>query len=314
MDQIFNELSVSECYENKYAANAGIERMMMLISALSHCGFNLVLRVVQSFSNLFISPDYTMSEWARDRTVNANRDLQRLFLTATTKSPYIEELIADTEDNCLIEFKYEDQPALGLGLAYLWKTAVVSMDCDIRFTQPTVVVELYKICNSASYSQSISVESIYSFDQLQAACSASHEKQIASVDNGKALVKLLPTIFAHISCADDAISQLSNLTGSEQFFREIIRHFSILNHTMSQWDGGLFDPKGLTWSSESESTLNQFGKYRQFVCTDGNLRQFSLHTKIIASNQRIYYYPDFVKKVIHVGYVGSHLPTTRFKT
>jgi hypothetical protein len=313
MDQIFNELSAGDGYADKYAASQGMERLMRLTHQLSQCGFHRVLRVVEGFSQLTISPGYTMSQWGRDRTIGADRDLQRLFLTVTGKSPYIEQFLADAEDNALIEFKYQNQIAFGLGLAYLWGSAALSLDGDVRFTQPSIDMVCYQLRENTESNEMVSVRLIYSIESLVAACSALQEKQIAGIDNGKQLIAKMSALFTHIACGVEAVKQLSYLTGSEQFFPEIIRHLSILNTTMEQWRSGPFEPKGLTWSPESESTSNQFSASRQFVCQDAVNRQFSLHTKMKSANQRIYYFPEFDKRVVHIGYVGVHLPTTKFK-
>ena len=314
MDQIFNELSANGCYEDKYAASAGMERMLRLSSNLAECGFSRVLRVIEGFSHLPIAPGYSISQWARDNSIGADRDLQRQLLTSATRAPYVEQFIADAEQDYLIEFKFDNQLAMGLGLAYLWGSSVLSLDSDARFSQPYIEVVFHQLCDHNESTETVSVSSVSSSVQLEEACRSLQERQIAGVDSGKSLVEQLPTLFSYLACGKEAVKQLSALKGSEQFFQEIIRHLVILNTTMQCWSAGPFDPQGLTWSPESESTLNQFAASRQFVCTDGESRQFSLHTKMMSANQRIHFYPVVEKKLVHIGYVGKHLPTARHRT
>lgn len=314
MDQIFNELSANGSYADKYAASAGMERMLRLSLALNRCGFSRSLRLIEGAGQLQLSSDYTLSEWSNDRSAGANRDLQRLFLTSASRAPYVEQFIADAEQDCLIEFKFQGQSAMGPGLAHLWGIPVLSLDGDSLFTTPSFAIEYQQICADNETSETVNVISVTHADQIDPICQSLQSSQIAGITDGRKLVASLPDLFPNLVCSSNAASQMMELTGSEQFFQEVIRHLSILNATMGKWDGGIFEPLGLTWSPESGLTLSQFGKTREFVCADGICRQFSLHTKMKSANQRIYFYPEPEKRRVHIGYVGKHLPTTNFRT
>lgn len=314
MDQIFNDLSASGCYADKYAASVGVERMLKLSAKLGDCGFSKVVRVVEGFSQLLLAPNYTMLQWATDRKVGANRDMQRQLLSAATSAPYVEKFIADAEEVALVEFLYQNQPALGLGLAYLWESFALGLDGDVRFTGGSVDIQVHQIYDDTETTETVSVCSVSDSTQADTACEKLSSSQIAMIMNGKQLVEMLPTLFPCLACAPSAVKQLDALKGAEQFFREIIRHLHILCDTMQEWTGGDYDPKGLTWSSESASTMAQFASSREFRCQDDVVRQFPLHTKMMSANQRIHYFPSTEDKVVHIGYVGRHLPTTRYRT
>lgn len=314
MDQIFNELSANGSYANKYEASAGMERMLRLSNDLTHCGFSRNLRVVERFPELLIAPDYSIHQWSTDRSIGVDRDLQRQLMSIVTRAPYLEELIADEEHDSLFEFKFDGQLVYGLGLAYLWESFALSMDGDVQFSQSNIDVEFYQVCDNIQSSRIISVNLVSNSDQLEAVCSSLKKTQIANVDNGKSLVEQLPILFPNLACGGEAIKQLSALNGCEQFFQDIIQHFFILNNTIQNWSAGPFIPQGIKWSRDSEATLNQFAHSRQFCCNDGKTRQFSLHTKIMSANRRIYFDPEIEKKVVHIGYVGKHLPTVLYRT
>jgi hypothetical protein len=56
---------------------------------------------------------------------------------------------------------------------------------------------------------------------------------------------------------------------------------------------------------------------RDFICLDGQQRQFSHHLKLFSNNWRIYYSEVRVENAggrAHVGYVGVHLPTVKYPT
>jgi len=80
------------------------------------------------------------------------------------------------------------------------------------------------------------------------------------------------------------------------------------------WNGSFdFDDfkekTGINFSPESQSTLNQFSKERTFRLPDGENHVFSWHIKV--GDTRIYFYPK--NDVIYIPYIGTHLPTKKFR-
>lgn len=314
MDQVFNELSANGCYDDIYSANAGMESLVNLSRELSKIGFSNKLRTVENFRQLLLAHEYTIQNWATDRTVGANRDLQRWLLTSTTKTPYIETLLEEEQSHRVFEFKYDEKQCYGFGLAYLSDCGAISLNGDPRFSQPEVSISFLEIGNDYEVNKSISVTSIYNFEQLGDIKADLAKKNIEKIKNGKMLIKQIPVIFPFLEVARKAESQIESLSGSEQYFSDILRHFEILNETMAEWHGGRFEPQGIEWSTESESTLNQFSECRTFCCKDSIVRVFSLHSKIRGANQRIHFYPITERQLVHIGYVGKHLPTSNHRT
>jgi len=315
MDQVFNELSANGCYDDIYSANDGMESLVNLSRALSNIGFSNKLCTVEDFRQLLLTDEYTIQNWVTDRKVGADRDLQRWLLTSTTKSPYIEALLEkEQRSHRVFEFKYDEKQCYGFGLAYLSDCGAVSLNGDPRFSQPEVAISFFEIGENYEVNKSISVNSIYSLEQLGDVKADLAKRNIEKVKNGRMLVKQMPVIFPYLVVAGHAENQIESLSGSEQYFSDILRHFEVLNETMAEWQGGRFEPQGIEWSTESESTLNQFSKCRTFFCKDDTVRLFSLHSKIRGANQRIHFYPITEHKLVHIGYVGKHLPTSNHRT
>lgn len=315
MDQIFNELSTTfRLYESKYTASKGMEKLLQVSAILNKFGFSNVIRTVEGFSQICIAPGYTIKEWATDKHIGANVDLQRKLLTFSTKSPYVESFIAQYEEKSVLEFKFENKIALGLGLANLWGTGVLSLDCDESFCKPHINVEKYELSEVAETLEVIPVLSFYSEKNIDDIKEKLKKEQCARITTGIKLVELSTEIFPAITFSDEAKSQLLALTGTEQYFPEVIRHFLILNQTMQSWERGEYNPQGISWSPESKTTMAQFGDKRVFKCSDGVSRKFNLHTKLFSANHRIYFEPILESKTVHIGYVGKHLPTVKYKT
>ncbi len=137
---------------------------------------------------------------------------------------------------------------------------------------------------------------------------------VKEIINGSKLLEQSERLFPNLSFSQKAQKQLLELTGSEQYFQEIVRHIKVLNETMKSWSNGPFEPQGITWNPESEPTLNQYATTRQFKCSDGVVRLFSYHSKLMSANKRIHFYPITEHHIVHIGYVGDHLPTPTYKT
>jgi hypothetical protein len=67
-------------------------------------------------------------------------------------------------------------------------------------------------------------------------------------------------------------------------------------------------------SGEKETVRNdpRLRKVREFWLDSGEKVLFENHIKL-SSGFRIYFYPDPNQRRIHVGYIGRHLPTARYK-
>jgi hypothetical protein len=138
---------------------------------------------------------------------------------------------------------------------------------------------------------------------------------LGSITNGRDLIKNANDMLPFLSFCSIAIDRVKDFQGSELYFPEVLRHLFILNATMREYCGGAFTPN-LDFSTESESTMSNatYARMRSFLCNDGIERQFKLHSKIKSANKRIYFSPNPAQKIVHIGYVGDHLPTKKFPT
>ena len=315
MDQIFNELSANGSYGSKYDAYAGMERLARLSRAMAKIGFGPNLRTVRGFEQLPISHGYRICDWVNEKVIGVDKDIRAWFLTFASKSPYIEDFMEESQDNSLVEFKFGDDICLGLGLAHLWGCGALSLDGDVRFTEPDIKLSRYSLEDDGSEStELVEAKSWYSEDQLPSIGEVFNEIGRRSITDGAMLLSESPTLFPSLRIGEGAAKSLRTLTGSEQHFPEIIHHFRALDKAMCEWAAGGFSPQGIKWSGESKSTKARFFKERRFVCSDGKKRQFNYHSKIMSANFRIYYIPDQTDRVVYIGYVGKHLPTTKHRT
>ena len=316
MDQIINELSVTGEYQDCYVANAGMQHLLSISKHLSTKGFQQTIRTTQDFISRNLVDDYTIQAWATERTMDTGqRDFQRYFLTLATKAPYIEDFISDNEqDDKIVEYKHTLGVSFALGLADLWNAPVLSLGCSDQFQKDYVCLVKTSITENGENDQDVKILNLWRIEQVTEFTGELETMAWRSVKNGKDLIQEAPYLLPQLRICESACKQIEDLSGSEQSFPEILRHLLILNKTMETYTEGSFEPGNITWSVESPSTLQQFSGCREFECKDGEIRTFSLHSKILSANKRIYYLPIPQENIVHVGYVGKHLPTTRYRT
>lgn len=314
MDQIFNELSVSACYPDKYAAQAGMEVAVDVSLCLAKLGMSKTIRTTSDFKMRYLASGYTIDQWSRDKNINKEKRLH--FLAYATKSPYIEYFYEEKEQGDeLFEYRYGKDIALGLGLAYLWGISSISLGGDDRFIDGKVAISEYRVIGAEESNNNILVFTFSKTEQVELCKDSIQQCLCCNINNGRDLIKNAKEMLPYLSFSQKAIDQVRGFWGSEQFFHEALHHLFILNRTMREWTEGTFTPN-LDFSTESPSTMKNraYTRQRFFMCDDQIERQFRLHTKIKSANKRIYFFPIPEKKVVHIGYIGDHLPTTKFPT
>jgi hypothetical protein len=316
MDQIFNERSVSCCYTDKYAAQSGMENVITISRELSERGLSPDIRTPEDFYARKLATEYSIVQWATDNNVDIEQ--RRYFLTHATKAPYIESLIQESDENRgLREFVYEGIEALGLGLAYLWDSPSLSLCGDIRFAiDPVQITQQILTDEGELHETQVDVCSLCRKDHIENRAAWLQNRLQRSVTTGNELIENREQLLPHLQFSQNAINQALQLTGNEQYFHEMVRHLFVIETAIREWQSGALRLGNVTYSHESQPTMDNrtLREKRQFVCQDLEKRTFSLHTKIKSANKRIYFFPLLEEQVIHIGYIGDHLPTVLYGT
>ncbi|MDT8446517.1 MAG: hypothetical protein RRB13_06420 [bacterium] len=311
MDQILNERSLEQPYQNRSKARQGIKQFVELSLLLKKFGFSTGIRTTRDFSTRPLTPDRSVYDCIYDRENRGDPTFQ-LFLTMVSKAPFIEDLLENRANYNLVEYKYHDAPALGLALAHQTNNFVLSFQGDQRFEADQLQLEMIQFCNEQIESSLVLVPNLSCAAQAQ-----KRQQEILNlqgkVKSGADLVQQAVSRYPFIALCDSAKKQLMALNGSELYFSEIQRHLQILNDTMQSWEAGPFSPEGLTWSFESQPTMtnSDLKAMRTFRCPDGSQRICERHTKMMSANQRIHFLPLQEEGKVLIGYVGIHLKTSK---
>lgn len=315
MQLVFNELSADGRYENIFHANEGVKRLISLVCRFEkELGTGLIMPY--DFRSLELShfQNYTFEKLLNSSVLD--HESRSTFNRLIDKAPYFcTDSNSENSDEMVIEddYYYQCNRCFGFGLACETDGYTLSLDCNDEFCRSPIPVEHHLMGEDAEIEiREINIQNIYSEMQIDGVLSNLKKDKLNSIRKGKQLVEYISDELHHLALSKTAVKQIKKMCGMEPYFPEVRRHLNILNQAMKDLsDGRDYDLNqyGLRCSPESESTLNMYSQERTFECQDGVTRLFSYHSKINIDAWRIYYEPDCINKIVHIGTITRHLRT-----
>lgn len=307
---VFNELSLTPPAENVYVARQRMEDFVKTLNSAVQNGVSNKFRANAEFFNSALAPEYSIGNWVVDSEVNLDT---RLFLQLLqTQYPFLTK----EEENLLAAYKLANQTAEGLGAAYLLESLAVSLNSapiwnfnSLTLIQETIVDDELNI---------IEEEVI-----VKHACSESHvlehaewieHRVISGVDDGADLWDRRESLFPTLIFCEHIGKELESIDSGNPILRQIIKKLLEIEAQASIWEDGQFDIDVISADPESEATLQQYSQERTFECPDGELRLFSLHTRLAPGYWRMHFFPDPETHQVIIGYIGPHLQIVNSNT
>lgn len=320
---VFNELAVAPTYRDhaitKYDANQWLEQFSLLLYRAGQ--MNLAgLRTYAHPHEIELVAGYTLQEWFNDRQFSS--DLRLRLQTIFQSLSRLPEFPENQQGNPLLEYRHDGALAYGLGAAHLLESIAISPATGHPTWQTdhlALAITEIEEDNGALSSKTGVVLHMSEEQHLTAHIGWILERLKTSVPNGKALSKKTKVWYPHLVFCKDVEAQLKQLAGGTPLFRRIINRLFELENYCREWSDGSFIVQKLPNSStESESTMQQYGHLRVFVCPDGEKRTFDYHLKGLPDHWRIHIWPDEqgifreandpARKIL-IGYIGKHLLT-----
>jgi hypothetical protein len=341
MEPVLDELSLTP--SDEMSASLRVRTLAETLRALDKLGAPRLLRSVRDAVDRDLGDGRGLREWCFDRATD--RDAGRLLAQRLASQPFVdgeEGLFAAAEGAGLVEARVEGQTALGAGLVALNDGVLVLLWGATWRPQRPIQVDLLKVDPDDEESKERhSVLSVETPNDVTDAENELRDQLYRSVKSGAALLQRAEELLPRVRFGPDAIDHLKSFTGSEPFFRQIVRHLRTLDLTVAHWkESTPFKPIGITFSVESKATLDHgtYGEMRYFsvpkrknsksVSSEHTPKdsaehalkeQWSLHTKMTGGDGARMYY-RFVTGVdngvpwaeVQIGYIGPHLKTVRF--
>jgi len=290
--------------------------MIGVVRAVRAKGFGQSLRTHRALMSEELCVDYTVAQWISDHEVD--RESRSFFRTLATKAPYIEDSIERYEADKAVAYECRVAGARcdGAGFAYLFDCPAVACRGDPRFEQSIVLVDVTRIGEEGDLvDETYEMCSLATVDHVRERSAWLINRVNAELSDGEALLRTAPAALPFLRFGATATKQVKGLTGGEPFFRQVLRHLRALNDAAEIWDGGQLLPLGITFSDESQATLQNAAlrARRTFPCSDGMRRLFHLHSKPTGGNVRIYFLAtNPTTPTVEIGYIGPHPKSAKY--
>ena len=312
---VFNELSISSKDIDKLQARELMSTLVDTLREATKAGVESILRTSEDLNSMKLAPGYSIAQWRTDREVD--RDQRNFLIVLTAKSPYN----IDTTDEIQAQFNLTDvsfqgQKSEGLRFTAITDSIAISLSSAPEWNESILSIDLTEIDSEGQI--------VCRLTDIKHASSKQHIKELNpwirdrichDIKNGSQLWLNRSKLFDRIDFCDCVEKQLIDILAGDPKLIHIVNIFSTLNQKCQSWDTGSLSLEGLDESGESESTRKNktFRKKRTFRCPDGQERVFDRHIKLKFCNWRIHFLAETSGRVI-IGYVGTHLPTTRYST
>ena len=313
---IFNELSSP--FSTRTEANKHLRTFLSTCFEARRFGFKTLHLHENIGKNLYewlIAPDYTISQWLQ----NSEEDIKNQFRDIIIRTPLLtDDYPIEKERNELSEFKIHKQFAYGVGTAYLLETFCVSfLSLDLWDTDEIKNVEHWYLTEAdEENTEIITVKHASKPKHLAKYKDWLEQQRRESLAKSQDLWERRKEFFPHLILCGEVEKQLTRLGIQSKFFDQIIERLKRLNEYAQNWQTGSYNKNavkqcGLRVSGESEETLVKYGRQRKFRLPNGKRQLFEKHIK--TGDLRFHFYPDENNHIIYVGYIGTHLSTSKYK-
>jgi len=317
IDMVLNELSLQSPASDASIARQWMSDFIQTVRAVkAQAGQQAVLRTQYSFRAALLSPDYPVGQWLRDSAVDLEE--RRFIKTLVTKAPFSEDTlnaeVQEIESNSgSCEFLHQGEVAIGLGVAYILDIIPISLRSKLCWDCSYLDLEIIHI-DQDNEEVKIIHASLKNHIQDHIEWFQARLKKAREIFDGEGFWNKREELFPNLQFCDSVKDQLLSLRTGDVMLNPIEKRLSDLQMYAENWLNGAFDSGKIACKAtpESEATLKQYAQERTFTCPDGQNRTFSWHVRLTPLAWRIYFYPNQAGQII-IGYIGSHLPTNKFK-
>jgi hypothetical protein len=314
MELILNELSAIQA-PSLPEARAAMSSFVAVLVRGTAIGFERAIRASIDLGGHLLTAGYPVARWRNDPEVD--QDERTFFRLITARFP-VDHGLADLR-NALLgrEYRYQGRPCVGLGAADVVDTVCISFALAEEWNSDRITVH-HGFLNEATgeYEQ----DQVIVLHASAPTHMAAHEQWFVDrqrvIVSGTDLYERRDELLPELVFCEEAASQLATLTAGHAMLHPVAKKLFSFQDYASTWNDGPFDPKQLPMKAtpESESTMNEFGRDRDFKMPTGALISLPWHVRLTGLPWRIHFGWDVNNRTIIVGYIGRHLPTSKYRT
>lgn len=312
---VFNELSAENLNNDKSQARDLMSELVMTLQASTKVGVSRIFRTRDDMNSIELAPEYSIAKWRNDPDVE--RELKSFLRGLNNRSPYCDNVTTAIQAQFdLADAFFNGQKSEGLRFAAITQSIAISLASSPEWAKSTLLLDLEEVePDGEMVSSKIEIKHASSKQHIEEITPWLREQLSSDIKDGKQLWQERSKLFDRIDFCDCVEKQLIDILASDPKLIRIVNILSTLNQKCQSWDAGFLSLQGLDESGESESTMKNpdFQKKRTFRYPDGQERVFNRHIKLQFCNWRIHFIVEIPGQVI-IGYIGVHLPTTKYRT
>ena len=313
---VFNELSLETKANDIPTAREWMSELIQTIRQAIQMGIKRELRASEDLNFCSLANQYTIAQWRNDE--NVEKEEKQFFRSLSTKTPLIVDIIEDIQDKFeLSDICYQGKKVQGLGFALIIDGIAISFKSDSQWICEELELNVIRL---EQHSERLidkieNVKHISCRNHIIAHKNWIIERIQTQVINGKQIWEQRENLFPNLQFCDSVKKQLEGILKGQPELIFCLKTLLSLQDCSKNWNDGYFNVDGtsLDESGESEATLNKYKDERTFICPDGEALIFSRHIKLKVCNWRIHFFPKYPGLLI-IGYIGTHLPTVKYKT
>lgn len=311
LEMVLNELSLQPA-DSIYTARQRMNIFIATVRAATSHQASRSIRTKTEIRDITLAPDYPLNSWLYDTAVDL--EARRYVMALAARVPFWDGL-PELQDRLLeYDFRFQGQPAPGLGVAYLLDSLAISLLSDECWNAALLVLDAQWITGDGDIqNQSANVIHASLPEHVDEHRDWIQERLLSDVRDAADLWERRSELFPQLTFCEAVGPQVRSL--SLTMLRPVARRLIELQGYCHHWTDGGFNPDELPTQAtpESQSTLQQFGRERTFLCPDGQERTFSWKVHLTPHAWRLYFHPDPTTRTMIIGYVGPHMSTTKYK-
>jgi len=309
---ILNELSIQSANMNRREMNDAISQMLTVCQKLFHEKDDRDFYYTVELLTKELVSGYTIHDWLRDSGVKQQE--KAFFRTIINRRQLISAMDFPGSELFVEVDSGEKISAVGCLAAYEAESYVVSMNTSFHWQKEEIVgtyVTLEQDDELVSIANCCYEEQLNSIEEKQ------KNRIRVMVSSGKELWEKREVLYPHLLFCDDVQDQLAEARISLHI-QMVMKRLQILEDYFKEFDGR-FDKNevghGCRSESETVEKSDDLRRLRMFRTPYGNEEFFGWHISFPGNFPgRIHFIPDIEHGLGIVGYIGKHLPTSKFST
>lgn len=258
---------------------------------------------------------YGIYDWLKNSGASHG---EKAYLRSMINRKQIIEKTQYSGSEVVVDVNGAEKSAVGCLAAYEAEECVVSMATNPCWDVDVIAAKYISLSEETELGEEeIEVGNCSCLEHVESMVREERERDLRMVSSGAELWEKRENIYPHLVFCDSVRKQLLNVDNYLQI-KMIKKRLGILEKYFTTYEGEFKKEDlghGCREESESVTSSRDLRAMRTFVSPYGEEEFFSWHISFAGDFPgRIHFLPDAEHKVGIIGYVGKHLPTSRYST